>query len=120
MLILPTGRIRVNLHCDRCGTMRHDGWAPKTGAIEARNYAYSDAYKQLLEDDRATVRLGMLKHGKPQPISADARKQLTPKTPAKGADDEGKGTGLQLLRGKRKGHVRDRPRRRKGRHREGR
>src|SRR5262245_28648136 len=104
MLVLPAHTIRVRLSCERCGSVRVDRWAQKTGAIDGRAYDYTEAYTALLEETRADTRVALIAAGKPQPISAATR--------AKGARTDGaKGTRLQLMSSQRKKRVRDRPRR---------
>src|SRR5262249_47830407 len=106
MLVLAAHDIRVHLRCSRCGSGRYDRWHAKTGGITGRSYDYAEAYTDVLQDTREDVRLGLIAKGKPQPISAAVRKQLTPKT---GATDGGTGTALQLVSSKKgKGRVRHR------------
>jgi len=117
MLVLASRDIRVHLHCPRCTSNRYDRWHPKTGGISGRSYDYAEAYKDVLGDSREAVRLGLIAGGKPQPISAEVRKRLTPKTGAPHGSDR---TTLQLVSSKKgKGRVRHRsnrrdPRRTKG------
>src|SRR5215468_4663772 len=93
MLVLASRDIRVHLHCPRCTSNRYDRWHPKTGGISGRSYDYAEAYKDVLGDSREAVRLGLIAGGKPQPISAEVRKRLTPKTGAPHGSDR---TTLQL------------------------
>ena len=102
LLVMPGGTIRVTLACERCGSIRADRWLHRSGAIDSRQYRYSRAYTELLEDTRNHARLGVLKDGKPQPLSAYVR------ATTKGTTHGTHGTGLRLVSSRKK------PRRRAG------
>jgi len=102
LLIMPGGTVRVTLQCERCGSVRADRWLHRTGAVDSRQYRYSQAYTGLLEDTRDHARVGVMKSGKPQPLSAYVR------ATEKGARDGTHGAGLRLVSSRKK------PRRRAG------
>src|SRR5262245_8182182 len=92
LLIMPGGTIRVALTCERCGSMKTQRWMRGSGAIDGSpQYRYSRAYTALLEDTRDHARLGVLKDGKPQPLSAYVRGT------EKGTTDEKNRAALRLV-----------------------
>jgi len=112
MVVLPGGSIRVTLYCDRCLSWRGDSWLRRTGAIDAHAYKYSDTYRGQLDEERGTVRRGLIDAAKPRPLSAEAvRAERERARPAKGAGRETDHSRLRLVHG-RKANVRNRARRR--------